>query len=296
MSKVAFLGLGMMGSRMATRLLEAGHELTVWNRTSARAAPLVSLGAAAASRPAEAAAGAEFVITMLAAPDALEEVVFGEAGLVQGLRPGQLLIDVSTVGPDADSSVAGRLPEGVSLVDAPVRGVVSGGDAQRPHPSAWSPFRHRVYRDLWIAQFVSNVGTWMQTVGAVWVMLELNGSPDLRRSGGDGQLAAHRVPRSRGRGPGRSARPSPALAGDPDPHAGGRRSAGWAGCLRRPDPYVAPGVDVRPGSRCSPERPRLAGDPATPRPSWRWPSHARRRLPWRSWWSPAAPGCSACRP
>jgi len=51
------------------------------------------------------------------------------------------------------------------------------GDAQRPHASAWSPFRHRVYRDLWIAQFVSNVGTWMQTVGAVWVMLELKGSP-----------------------------------------------------------------------------------------------------------------------
>ena len=54
--------------------------------------------------------------------------------------------------------------------------VIAGG-AERSHPSAWSPFRHRVYRDLWIAQFVSNVGTWMQTVGAVWVMLELKGSP-----------------------------------------------------------------------------------------------------------------------
>jgi 3-hydroxyisobutyrate dehydrogenase-like beta-hydroxyacid dehydrogenase len=125
MSKIAFLGLGMMGSRMATRLLGAGHELTVWNRTSARAAPLVRLGATLASRPAEAAAGAEFVITMLAAPDALEEVVFGEAGLVQGLHPGQLLIDMSTVGPDADASVAGGLPEGVSLVDAPVRGSIA---------------------------------------------------------------------------------------------------------------------------------------------------------------------------
>src|SRR5664279_5098387 len=109
MSKIAFLGLGMMGSRMASRLLEAGHELTVWNRTSTRAAPLVQLGATAASRPAEAAAGAEFVITMLAAPDALEEVVFGDAGLAQGLHEGQLLIDMSTVGPDADASVAARL-------------------------------------------------------------------------------------------------------------------------------------------------------------------------------------------
>ena len=72
MSKIAFLGLGMMGSRMAARLLEAGHELAVWNRTPARAAPLVELGATAASSPAQAAADAEFVITMLAAPDALE--------------------------------------------------------------------------------------------------------------------------------------------------------------------------------------------------------------------------------
>ncbi len=52
-----------------------------------------------------------------------------------------------------------------------------GDDAQTAHPSAWTPFGHRVFRALWIAQFVSNVGTWMQTVGAVWVMLELKGSP-----------------------------------------------------------------------------------------------------------------------
>ena len=133
MSKIAFLGLGMMGSRMATRLLEAGHELTVWNRTPARAAPLVQLGATAASSPAQAAAGAEFVITMLATPDALEEVVFGDEGLAQGLRPGQLLIDMSTVGPDADASVADRLPQGVSLVDAPVRGSIAEAEAGRLH-------------------------------------------------------------------------------------------------------------------------------------------------------------------
>ena len=133
MSKIAFLGLGMMGSRMAARLLEAGHELAVWNRTPARAAPLVELGATAASSPAQAAADAEFVITMLAAPDALEEVVFGDAGLAQGLRPGQLLIDMSTVGPDADVSMAGRLPQGVSSVDAPVRGSIAEAEAGRLH-------------------------------------------------------------------------------------------------------------------------------------------------------------------
>ena len=133
MSKIAFLGLGMMGSRMATRLLEAGHELTVWNRTSARAAPLARLGATAASRPAEAAAGVEFVITMLATPDALEQVVFGDDGLAQGLHAGQLLIDMSTVGPGADASVADRLPQGVRVVDAPVRGSIAEASAGRLH-------------------------------------------------------------------------------------------------------------------------------------------------------------------
>ena len=133
MSKIAFLGLGMMGGRMAIRLLEAGHEVTVWNRTSGRAAPLTRLGATAASTPAEAAAGAEFAITMLATPDALEEVLFGDGGLALGLRPGQVLIDMSTVGPDADNSVAAHLPQGVSLVDAPVRGSIAEASAGRLH-------------------------------------------------------------------------------------------------------------------------------------------------------------------
>ena len=67
------------------------------------------------------------------------------------------------------------LPDRREQADAPLQAIAGG--AERLHPSAWSPFRHRVYRDLWLAQFVSNVGTWMQTVGAVWVMLELKGSP-----------------------------------------------------------------------------------------------------------------------
>ena len=71
-------------------------------------------------------------------------------------------------------------------------GLMIGDSAERPHPSAWSPFHHRVYRDLWIAQFVSNVGTWMQAVGAVWVMLELKGSPTFVALRGDGELAADR--------------------------------------------------------------------------------------------------------
>ena len=122
MARIGFLGLGEMGAPMASRLLNAGHEVIVWNRTAERTAPLAQQGAAVASSPAKAAAGANFVITMLATPEALEQVLFGTAGLVPALSTGQVLIDMSTVGPDEIRSVAARMPKGVSLVDAPVRG------------------------------------------------------------------------------------------------------------------------------------------------------------------------------
>jgi len=124
MSKIAFLGLGQMGAPMATRLLQAGHHVTVWNRTPERATPLVERGAVAAASPAEAAAGVDVAITMLATPDAIEQVVFGDEGLALALGPGQVFIDMSTVGPETVGDVAARLPEGVSMVDAPVRGSV----------------------------------------------------------------------------------------------------------------------------------------------------------------------------
>jgi 3-hydroxyisobutyrate dehydrogenase-like beta-hydroxyacid dehydrogenase len=124
MAKIGFLGLGEMGRPMASRLLRAGHVLTVWNRGAERTVPLAEEGAMVASSPAKVAAGADFVITMLATPEALEQVLFGTAGLAQALSPGQVLIDMSTVGPDEVHSVAARLPNGVVLVDAPVRGSV----------------------------------------------------------------------------------------------------------------------------------------------------------------------------
>src|SRR5439155_3506941 len=124
MAKIAFLGLGQMGAPMATRLLQAGHELTVWNRTPDRAKPLAAEGATVAGSPAEAGAGAAFAITMLATPEALKEVVLGEHGLVRALRPGQVYVDMSTVGPNVIRSIAGQFPNGVTVVDAPVRGSV----------------------------------------------------------------------------------------------------------------------------------------------------------------------------
>lgn len=125
MAKLAFLGLGQMGTPMATRLLGAGHDVTVWNRTSAKTRLLVDRGASAAATPADAVAGVDAVITMVANPEALEEVLFAdEDGVVDVLRPGQWLIDMSTVGVDVIRSIAGRLPSPVTLVDAPVRGSI----------------------------------------------------------------------------------------------------------------------------------------------------------------------------
>jgi 3-hydroxyisobutyrate dehydrogenase-like beta-hydroxyacid dehydrogenase len=124
MARIGFLGLGEMGTPMARRLLRAGHDVVVWNRTMERTATLAREAAAVAPSPAKAAASAEFVITMLATPEALEQVLFGTSGLATALSSGQILVDMSTVGPDEIRSVAARLPKGVSLVDAPVRGSV----------------------------------------------------------------------------------------------------------------------------------------------------------------------------
>jgi 3-hydroxyisobutyrate dehydrogenase-like beta-hydroxyacid dehydrogenase len=124
MAKLAFCGLGQMGSPMAKRLLDAGHDLTVWNRSPQKAEPLVEYGAVWASSPAEAGSGVEAAITMLATPEALEEVLFARDGLARGLDPGTTLIEMSTVGPAAISSVRERLPREVDLIDAPVLGSV----------------------------------------------------------------------------------------------------------------------------------------------------------------------------
>ena len=124
MAKIGFLGLGEMGTPMASRLIQAGHDVVVWNRSTERTEALAKEGAAVAASPAKAAAGRDFVITMLATPEALEQVLFGTAGLAPALSPGQILIDMSTVGPEEVRSAAARLPKGASLVDAPVRGSV----------------------------------------------------------------------------------------------------------------------------------------------------------------------------
>jgi 3-hydroxyisobutyrate dehydrogenase/2-hydroxy-3-oxopropionate reductase len=113
-----------MGTPMAARLVDAGHRVSVWNRTPGRADELVARGAHEAGAPDEAARGAEAVITMLADARALEEVVFGDGGIAQGLGDGATLIEMSTLGPVAVRDVAGRLPGRAGMMDAPVLGSV----------------------------------------------------------------------------------------------------------------------------------------------------------------------------
>lgn len=95
--KVGFLGLGKMGTPMALRLIAAGHELSVWNRTEGRSEPLIREGAIAAATPAEAELGADAVITMLFDDAANEDVLFGANGLIDALSPGALHIACSTI-------------------------------------------------------------------------------------------------------------------------------------------------------------------------------------------------------
>jgi 3-hydroxyisobutyrate dehydrogenase/2-hydroxy-3-oxopropionate reductase len=121
--RIAFLGLGAMGRPMAGRLVDAGHDLRVWNRTPGRADDLVARGVSRASTPAEAARGSETVITMLADPRALDEVLFGPAGVAGSIAPDATLIDMSTVGPAAIREAAERLRP-TAVLDAPVLGSV----------------------------------------------------------------------------------------------------------------------------------------------------------------------------
>lgn len=125
MTTIAFCGLGRMGGPMAARLVDAGHDVAVWNRTTSRARPLVERGARQADSPATAAQGAEVAITMLADPRAVEQVVVGRDGLTATLPPGATLVEMSTIGRDSVQALAGRLPEGVDMLDAPVLGSVA---------------------------------------------------------------------------------------------------------------------------------------------------------------------------
>jgi 3-hydroxyisobutyrate dehydrogenase/2-hydroxy-3-oxopropionate reductase len=119
---VAFIGLGSMGERIAERLVDAGYDVTVWNRTPAKADALVARGARLAATPAAAASGADFAITMVANPDALRDVTEGPDGVAAGAGADTVVIEMSTSGPAAVARLASVLNPATPFVDAPVLG------------------------------------------------------------------------------------------------------------------------------------------------------------------------------
>jgi 3-hydroxyisobutyrate dehydrogenase-like beta-hydroxyacid dehydrogenase len=122
---VAFLGLGIMGSRMAANVAAAGFPLVVWNRTAATAEAFAAghPGVTVAATPADAAADSDVLITMVVDGSQVEQVLLGERGAAAGARPGTLCIDCSTIGPAATRAIAERLADReIRMVDAPVTG------------------------------------------------------------------------------------------------------------------------------------------------------------------------------
>jgi 3-hydroxyisobutyrate dehydrogenase-like beta-hydroxyacid dehydrogenase len=118
-----------MGAPMARHLLEAGHDVTVHNRTREREQPLAELGAARAATPSQAASGADAVLTCVSDTPDLEQVVFGADGVAEGLGQGGIVVDCSTVSPSATADMAARLEQrGLGLVDAPVSGGSEGAE------------------------------------------------------------------------------------------------------------------------------------------------------------------------
>ncbi|MEH6407603.1 MAG: NAD(P)-dependent oxidoreductase, partial [Leeuwenhoekiella sp.] len=121
--KIAFIGLGIMGSRMADNLLKGGHEITVYNRTKEKADKLLSDGALWAETPAGAVNDADVLITMLEKPGVVEEVALGENGFLNAMREDAIWIDSSTVNPSFSEKMAAKAKElKINFLDAPVSG------------------------------------------------------------------------------------------------------------------------------------------------------------------------------
>ena len=161
MGRVAFLGMGVMGCRMAARLLDAGHDVTVWNRTIEKALPLADKGATVASTPAEAAQGRDIVLAILTDAPALRAVIAGPGGVLDADEIPPVFVDMATISPAESEELAALLEaRNVSLLRAPVSGtanvvetggltVIASGDeavfrAAEPYLEAFSQTRYFV--------------------------------------------------------------------------------------------------------------------------------------------------------
>ena len=126
MSDVGYVGLGVMGSGVVKRLLDAGHSVTGWNRTQAKAQPLLDAGMQWGETPREVAERSEIVFTMVTNTAAVKAVTEGPDGILAGLSPGKVYVDMSTASPDNSRSIAARVAElGAHMLDAPVSGSVA---------------------------------------------------------------------------------------------------------------------------------------------------------------------------
>ena len=125
MTSIGFVGLGAMGSALAGRLLDAGHSVYGTNRTKSRADALVERGLIWRDTPREVAGEAEVVFSMVTDSRALEAITGGADGILAGLRPGSVYVDMSTVSPEASAAIAERVKAlGAAMLDAPVSGSV----------------------------------------------------------------------------------------------------------------------------------------------------------------------------
>lgn len=121
--RVGFVGLGIMGRPQALNVIKAGHAMAVWARRRESMQPLADAGATACASPGEAAALADVVFVMVSDTPDVEQVIFGPRGIIDGARPGTVVVDMSTISPVATRDMAKRLAEkGIEMLDAPVSG------------------------------------------------------------------------------------------------------------------------------------------------------------------------------
>jgi 3-hydroxyisobutyrate dehydrogenase len=140
-TKIGFAGLGIMGQGMASNILSKKYPLSVWNRTKKRSETIESEGATVVDTPAELAAESDIIIVCVSDTPDVEAVILGEDGIIHGIEPGKLVIDMSTISPKATRAMAQALKEkGASMLDAPISGgsegaangtlsIMVGGDA-----------------------------------------------------------------------------------------------------------------------------------------------------------------------
>jgi len=130
---IGFVGLGAMGALIVPRLMAAGHHITGWNRSREKATPLIAAGMAFADTPRAVAAGSEIVFSIVTDATAVKAVALGPDGIISGLKPGGIYIDMSTIDPDASRAIAAEFAKaGLIMLDGPLSGspvTVKAGNA-----------------------------------------------------------------------------------------------------------------------------------------------------------------------